>query len=234
MTNAVFVPGLLCTGELYAPQIEVLTTLDAFVGDHKSDDTMGDIARNILEGAPEKFVLIGLSMGGYISFEIMRQAGTRVQALILLDTGARPDDPAKAEQRKALVDLARDEGIDPVVDELTPHFLAERHHGRDDLRIIVRRMAHDTGAMAFARQQAAIMSRPDSRPTLSDIVCPTLVIVGEEDTLTPPELAQEIADGIGDAKLEVIPECGHLATLEQPEAVTAAIQSFLEGAGISF
>jgi len=232
MSNAVFVPGLLCTGELYAPQIEVLTGLDSVVGDHRTAETMSEIARGILETTPDRFVLFGLSMGGYVSFEIMRQAGERVQALVLLDTGARSDDPAKTEQRKALVTQAQNEGVDPVVDQLTPHFLAQRHHRRDDLKIIVRRMAHDTGAMAFARQQRAIMTRPDSRPSLGAIACPTLVIVGNEDTLTPPEMAREICDGIPGAQLSVIEKCGHLATLEQPEAVTAAIRSFLEGEGI--
>ena len=232
MTRAVFVPGLLCTGELYSPQIEVLAGLDAMVGDHQSHESISDIAAGILTSAPDRFVLVGLSMGGYISFEILRQAAERVQALILLDTGARPDAPEKSDDRMRLIGLAEQQGITAVVDELTPHFLARRHLGRDDLKLIIARMGRETGPQAFARQQKAIMGRADSRPTLAAITCPTLVVVGDEDTLTPPELAKEIADGIGGSRLEIIPECGHLATLEQPGAVTAAIKSFLEGAGI--
>lgn len=233
MTQAVFIPGLLCTGELFAPQIEAFPGLDVTIGDHQNYDSIGEIARHILEYAPEKFVLAGLSMGGYVALDVMRQAGDRVQALILLDTSARADAPEKAEDRKKLMNVAASEGIAPVVDALLPHILAERHHGRDDLKMIVSRMARDTGPTVFTRQQTAIMNRQDSRPSLAEITCPTLVVVGEEDTLTPPELAKEMASGIPGAQLEVVRECGHLATIAQPEAVNMAIKSFLEGAGIT-
>lgn len=233
MTQALFIPGLLCTGELYAPQIETLSGLDVMIGDHQSYDSISEIARHILEYAPEKFVLAGLSMGGYVALEVMRQAGDQVQALILLDTSARADAPEKAADREKLMTVAANKGIAPVVDALLPHIIAERHHGRDDLKMIVSRMARDTGPTVFARQQTAIMNRQDSRPSLAAINCPTLIVVGDEDTLTPPELAQEIAEGIPGAHLEVVPECGHLATIEQPEAVNAAIKSFLKGARVT-
>jgi pimeloyl-ACP methyl ester carboxylesterase len=89
------------------------------------------------------------------------------------------------------------------------------------------RMAVDIGAEGLIRQHAAIMSRPDNRPLLASIKCPTLVIVGREDALTPPELAQEIATGIPGAKLEIIADCGHLSTLERPEAVNRAMRAWL-------
>ena len=88
-------------------------------------------------------------------------------------------------------------------------------------------MAAETGPEAFVRQQKAIMSRPDSRPLLATIRCPTLVLVGDGDELTPPELAKEIAGGISGAKLVVVPDCGHLSTLEKPEAVNAALAEWL-------
>jgi len=92
---------------------------------------------------------------------------------------------------------------------------------------MVRQMAVDIGAEALVRQHAAIMGRPDNRPLLASIRCPTLVIVGREDALTPPELAQEIAAGIPGARLEIIPGCGHLSTLEQPQAVNRAMRAWL-------
>jgi pimeloyl-ACP methyl ester carboxylesterase len=88
-------------------------------------------------------------------------------------------------------------------------------------------MGPDIGIEAFKRQQAALMGRPDSRPLLPTITCPTLVVVGREDALTPPALAEEIAAGIPGAKLEVIPDCGHLSTLERPEAVNRAMRAWL-------
>lgn len=233
MTRAVFVPGLLCTDELFAAQKAALTGLDISIGDHRSHDSFAAIGTHILENASERFVLAGLSMGGYASFEIMRQAPERVEALILMNTSARPDTAEQTERRKALLELAQTQGLDAVLDALLPMFLAEANQSREELTGLVRKMAHDTGLEAFVKQQTAIMGRADSRMTLSSISCPTLVIVGAGDTLTPPELAEEIAGSISGADLKVIDQCGHLSAIEQPDAVSAAIKSFLEGAGIS-
>jgi pimeloyl-ACP methyl ester carboxylesterase len=91
----------------------------------------------------------------------------------------------------------------------------------------VRQMAVDTGVEAFKRQQAAIMGRSDNRPLLASVRCPTLVLAGREDELTPPEMAQEIAAGIAGARLEIVPDCGHLSTMERPEAVNRAMRAWL-------
>lgn len=233
MTPAIFIPGLLCTAELYAPQIAALENrLDIAVGDHTRQDSMAAIAAHILSSAPERFVLAGLSMGGYVAFEIMRQAGERVQALILIDTGPHADSPEQTARRRELLSLAAAEGIAPVIERLMPLFIAEDRLEDAQLIETIRRMALETGPEAFARQQKAIMERPDSMPTLAQIRCPALVIVGEKDMLTPPDLARQIAGGISGAKLETVPGAGHLATLEKPEAVNAAIEGFLEEAGV--
>lgn len=230
MAKAVFVPGLLCTGELFASQRRALGgVLEMAIGDHRSDDNFAGMARRILGNAPEKFVFAGLSMGGYAGFEIMRQAPERVEALILLNTSARADAPEQSERRKGLIDMAQTQGLDPVVDAVLPVFLAEQNQGNAALTDMVRRMAGDTGVDVFLNQQAAIMGRADSRPSLGAISCPTLIIVGANDTLTPPDLAREIADGIPGAELKIIDECGHLSAIEQPEAVSEAIRTFLAG-----
>jgi pimeloyl-ACP methyl ester carboxylesterase len=101
-----------------------------------------------------------------------------------------------------------------------------RHHDTT-LQRLVRMMAQETGVEAFLRQQQAIMSRPDSRPGLAAIKCPTLVLVGDGDEATPPELAHEIVAGIAGAQLAIIADCGHLSTLEQPERVTAALVEWM-------
>lgn len=233
MANAIFVPGLLCTGELYSAQVESLGGLDIAIGDHRSHESMGAIAGHILGSAPERFVLAGLSMGGYVAFEIMRQAPERIEALVLLDTSARPDAPEQTARRQELIDVAQTQGIDPLVDILLPVFLSEQHQANNDLTEAVRAMARETGVEAFVRQQQAIIHRADSHMTLRLIACPTLVIVGANDVLTPPDLAEEIAEGIPGAELCVIDDCGHLSAIEQPGAVNDAIASFLQSAGLT-
>ena len=225
----VLIPGLLCTPRLYAEQIPALWRFGAVtIANHTLDDSMGGIARRLLSLAPPKFALIGLSMGGYVAFEIMRQAPDRVAKLVLLDTTARPDAPEQTEQRKRQVEMARDGRFDGIAQLLFPRFVAAARRDDRALQNVVRAMAEDTGAEAFARQQTAIMNRADSRLGLEAIACPTLVVVGADDTLTPPDRAAEIVAGIPDARQVVVPDCGHLSTLEQPQAVTQALVTFLK------
>lgn len=224
----VFVPGLLCTGELYAPQIAALeASRRCLVADHRQQLSIGAIADDILASVPGRFDVVGLSMGGYIAFEMAARAPERIRRLVLMDTSARPDRSDQTALRRELIALAEAEGLGPVVDRLLPAFLAERRLGDRELVGIIRRMAADTGVEAFRRQQTAIMNRKDARPELAAITCPTLVMVGEHDRLTPPELAREIAEGIGSAVLRTIPRSGHLATLEEPEVVNALLADFL-------
>ncbi len=188
---------------------------------------MEGIARSILEQAPPTFALAGLSMGGYISYAIVRQAPDRVERLALLDTGVRADAPERRARRLELIALAEREGAGAAQDALMPVLVHKDRLADKPLVETVRQMAVDTGVEAFKRQQAAIMGRPDNRPLLAGIGCPTLVIVGREDALTPPETAQEIAAGIPGARLEIVPDCGHLSTMERPEAVNRALRAWL-------
>jgi pimeloyl-ACP methyl ester carboxylesterase len=222
------VPGLLCSARLYAPQIAALWPFgQVAVADHRRDADMAAIAKRILADAPPRFALAGLSMGGYIAFAMYRFAPERVAKLALLDTSARPDLPEQKAGREKFIAMAEAGKLADVVETLTPRFLHRNHQGDEALKRIVRDMAAETGAEAFVRQQRAIMSRADSRPLLDTIRCPTLVLVGDGDELTPPELAKEIAGGISGAKLAIIPDCGHLSTIEQPDAVNAALAEWL-------
>ena len=227
----VLVPGLLCTPRLYAEQLPALWRFGSVtVANHTHDDSMSGIARRILSEAPPKFALIGLSMGGYVAFEVQRQAPDRVRKLALLDTTARPDAPEQTEQRKRQVELARAGRFEGIAQLLFPRFVSAARHGDAALQAVVRTMAEDTGPEAFVRQQTAIMNRVDSRPGLASIRCPTLILVGADDALTPPDRAAEMAALIPDARQVVVPSCGHLSTLEQPQAVTAALVEFFSGA----
>ena len=224
----VLIPGLLCTPRLYSEQLPALWRFGAVtVADHTRDDSMSGIARRILSLAPQRFALVGLSMGGYVAFEIVRQAPERVAKLALLDTTARPDAPEQTQARKRQIEMAENGKFDGIAALLFPRFVAAARHGDRALEAVVRTMASDTGAEAFVRQQTAILNRVDSRPGLGAIGCPTLVVVGEQDTLTPPDRAAEMAAAIANARQVVVPECGHLCTLERPEAVTQALVDFL-------
>jgi pimeloyl-ACP methyl ester carboxylesterase len=224
----VLIPGLNCTAELYAPQWAALGVgRGVMVADHRSDDSLRAIVARLLAAAPPRFALAGLSMGGYIAFEVMRQAPQRVTRLALLDTSAKPATPESNALRQEMIDLAASGPFDKVMAMLWMRLVAPSRREDPALREIVRRMATETGPDGFTRQQRAIMGRPDSRPGLQAIAVPTLVLVGDEDILTPPAEAQEIAGGISGAELVVVPGAGHLATLEAPESVTAAMAAWL-------
>jgi pimeloyl-ACP methyl ester carboxylesterase len=224
----VLVPGLLCSARLYGAQIAVLWPQGPVViADHRRDAEMSAIAGRILADAPPRFALAGLSMGGYIAFAMMRLAPERIARLALLDTSARPDLPEQKAGREKFIAMAEAGQLADVVETLTPRFLHRNRHNDEGLKRVVREMAADTGPEAFVRQQKAVMSRQDARPLLSEIGCPTLVLVGDGDELTPPELAKEIAAGISGAKLTIVSECGHLSTIEKPEAVNAAMAEWL-------
>ena len=172
----VLIPGLLCTARLYLEQIPALWQLGPVtIADHTRDDSMAGIARRLLAQAPPRFALVGLSMGGYIAFEVLRQAPERVAKLALLDTSARPDLPEQIEQRKQLIDMALGGSFNGIARLLFPRFVAAAHQEDRTLKRIVRTMAEETGAEAFVRQQTAIIGRVDSRSSLGAIACPTLV-----------------------------------------------------------
>jgi pimeloyl-ACP methyl ester carboxylesterase len=209
---------------MYTEQIPELWRFGpVMVADHTRDDTMTGIARRILANAPPKFALVGSSMGGYISFEILRIAPERVVRLGLLDTNARPDLPETSEKRRAEVAEARKGHLHEVVTKSYPTWRhPSKSHDPGKLSVSLA-MADEIGVEGFARQQAASITRVDSRPSLGAIRCPTLVLVGEQDQLMPLDRAAEMANGIAGARLVVVPECGHCSTWDQPARVTAAL-----------
>ncbi|WP_349358404.1 alpha/beta fold hydrolase [Stappia sp.] len=226
----ILVPGLLCTADLFAAQIAALGSgRDVTVADHGRDTTLAAIAERLLAVGPERFALAGLSMGGYVAMEVMRRAPDRVTRLMLMDTTARPDTAEQTETRHQLMDQARVGRFDRILPALYPRFVHERRLDDRALRAAVARMAADTGADAFIRQQQAIIARPDARPHLPAIACPTTIVVGDGDRLTPPDLAREMRDLIPGSRLEIVPDCGHLAPLEAPQRVAALMRDWLAG-----
>ena len=226
----VLIPGLFVTARLYAEQIPALWRFGPVtVADHRRGNSMIGLAQSILDDAPPRFALVGLSMGGYIAFEMMRQAPERIEKLALLDTTARPDAPEQTAVREQQIEAAQAGRFAETVDQLFPRLVHASRGNDEALRQQVRQMAEETGADAFVRQQRAIMGRADSRPDLGRIACPTLILVGEGDQITPPDRAREMADGISGAEFVVVPDSGHLSTIEKPAEVTRALVRWLEG-----
>lgn len=225
----ILVPGLLCTEVLWRDQVADLADVAeiAVTDAHLRHDDIGAIAAEILAAAPPVFALAGLSFGGYVAFEIMRRAPGRVERLALLDTSARQDDPARLQQRRDMLELARKGSFRGMTDRLLPDFVHPDRLADTELMNDIKAMSQSVGAEAYFRQQTAIMGRPDSRPTLAAIRCPTLVLVGRQDSRTPLAMAEEIQAGIAGARLVVVEDCGHLATMERPAAVNAALRDWL-------
>ena len=222
------VPGLASSPRIFEPVAPALWRFGPVtVANHIRDDSMGAIARRILAEAPPRFVLAGHSMGGYIAFEIMRQAPQRVAKLALINTQARPDTPETTARRRSQIARAKSGDYHAVLDELFVGFVHPSRREDASLRQLVHDMGDDVGAEAFVRQQTAVISRPDSRPTLAWIRCPTLVLTGDEDNTIPNSLSVEMADGIHGAKLVILSNCGHLPQPEQPQATSEALVEWL-------
>lgn len=224
-SDLLLLPGLICDERLWR---DVIAGLDArsVVADLTQDDSIGAMAQRALAAAPARFALAGLSMGGYVAFEIMRQAPERVTHLALLDTSARADDDARKETRRKGIEMVGQGKFIGVSRGLLGSLVAPQHMGTP-VAGDVQAMSERVGQAAYMRQQVAIMNRVDSRPTLGDIQVPTLVGVGESDKLTPPELAEEMAAGIAGADLVRFPDSAHLPTMENPSAVVEAMKAWL-------
>lgn len=223
----VMVPGLRCDAYLYQPVIARLGgDIAPMIGDISLDDTIKGMASRILAAAPPRFALAGLSMGGYVVLDIMRQAPERVTRLALLDTNARPDSAERRQTRRAEMALVAQGKSALVSRTALPGLLAEKHLGTP-IAEAVHDMAMRVDVDAYYRQQEAIMGRIDSRPFLKDIAVPTLVGVGAEDRLIPLPLSEEMADAIPGAELVIFPDAGHVPTLENPDAVAAALRAWL-------
>ncbi|MGO4704148.1 alpha/beta fold hydrolase [Microvirga sp. 2MCAF38] len=227
--SLILIPGLLNTAGLFAEQIEALSGSWAItVADHTRDDSLAGMATRLLADAPPTFALAGLSMGGYLAMEIMRRAPERVTRLALLDTSARPDTESARRDRERLIQLVEKGRFSDIPPLLWAKTISPARQSDRDLKARVIAMMEEVGPDAYMRQQHAIMARPDSRETLATIEIPTLILVGSEDTVTPPEVAREMADLIEWSSLVEIPNAGHLSSIEQPNLVTSALRHWLQ------
>jgi pimeloyl-ACP methyl ester carboxylesterase len=194
-------------------------------------DSVADVVAELLDhlGMNERVVVGGVSMGGYASLAFARLYPQRVRALVLADTKADPDDETARANRDKMIQLATDQGSEAVVDQLLPKLLAPvTASGKPDLVKLVRETAARQRADGLVAGLKALRDRPDARPGLSHVSFPTLVVVGEQDAINPPDKARELAVGIPNARLVTIPDAGHLSNLENPVAFTNAVREFLD------
>jgi len=224
----VLLPGLLNTRRLFESQIaDLADTADAIVPELWRHESIGAMAQATLDTAPQRFALGGFSMGGYVCFEILRRAPERVERLALMDTQATPDTPEATARRRGFIEqtrLGRFHGVQP---SLLPQIVHRSQLNDQAVVQPILEMAAEVGADGFCREQTAMIGRPDSRPLLVDIKVPTLVLVGRQDIATPLVRAEEMAADIGHSQLVVIEKCGHMAPLEKPAEVSAALRRWL-------
>ena len=219
----------LCDNALWKHQVvELADVAECHVIVMTEDDTMAGMAARVLDEAPAKFALAGLSMGGYCAFEIMRQAPDRVDRLALLDTSHEADAPSRRSERLAWIAKAKTHGLEALISDHMDMWLHPQHRKDEALVAEVAGSARNVGLVAYERQLTAIMNRRDSSPTLASISCPTLVLCGRQDLTTPVQLHEAMADNIEGAELVIVEDSGHLPTLEKPDVVSAALRRWLD------
>jgi pimeloyl-ACP methyl ester carboxylesterase len=229
-TPLVLLPGLLCDSALWQAQITALADIAAItVADLTRDDSLPAMARRVLAAAPPRFALAGLSMGGYVAQEIMREAPERVSRLAILDSSARPDVPEQTARRRQLIDLALRADLIALLPFVWPLYVHEEQQGDQRLFEAYTAMTRRVGRDAFLRQQQAIMARRDGRADLARIGVRSLVLCGREDQVAPLSRHEEMAALIPQAELVVVERCGHLSTMERPAEVNAALRRWLLG-----
>lgn len=226
--NLLLLPGLLNGANLFEHQAEALAdVVGVTVADLTRSDSIAALADDVLAQSRDgPFVLAGMSMGGYVAFEILRRAPGRVQGLVLMSTSARPDTREATAAREELIALSAKD-FAAVIEKLLARMAHPDDANTPEVGGVFQQMAAGLGREVFVRQQRAIAARPDSRPTLATIRCPTLVLCGRDDVVTPPDVNREIADGIAGARFEMFDDCGHLLPLEQSERLTQVLREWL-------
>ena len=226
--SLVLVPGLVCDDDLYTPQRGALGELaDVVVPDIRPAESIEQMARAVLQAAPDRFALAGLSLGGYVVLEVLRQARARVTRVALLDTSARPESPEQTVRRRALLETVDERGLDVGLEALWPSEVAPSRVDDAVLRERFLAMGRRSGREVLVRQVRAIIARADSRPDLAVLDLPLLVLCGRQDAITPLDGHEEIAELAPRSRLVVLDDCGHLSTWEQPDAVTGELRRWL-------
>ena len=229
MSQLVLIPGLACNAEMWRPQMAVLPAhfRTRITDVHTRCDTIQEMARALLEDSPGNLILCGASMGSIVAMEAVRQAPQRVKGMALLGTNARPETDAMRTLREMAIGLFESGRAAEVLRANVP-LAFHASHARDT-RLVRSYLDFilEAGAGQLVRQNRALMTRPDARAHLAAVTCPVLVMCGDSDQLTPPDNAREIATLIPGSQLVMVPECGHMLTIEKPDSVNTALLLWL-------
>lgn len=221
-------PGMMCDARLFAPQIAAFSGMRAVMTAPLNEgDTIESLAGDVLAVAPPSFALAGLSMGGIVAMEVIRQAPERVTRLALLDTNPKAEAPAVAQHRAPQIAKVRAGDLRAVMrDEMKPNYLTDGPRMGQILDLCME-MAETLGPEVFVRQSRALQTRPDQQETLRSVAVPTLVLCGEDDALCPIHRHELMHSLVPGSVLTVIKGAGHLPTLEQPDATNEALAKWL-------
>ncbi len=221
-------PGLLCDETVFAPQVQALSdAYDVRVPDFFGLSSMQDMAQHVLDLAPERFSVAGFSMGGRVAFQIMAMAPQRVERFCVFDTGTGPLAPGEEAKRQAIIDLANREGMEALAASWLPPMVHPRRRADPAFMAPLTAMVLRATPAIHEGQIRALVTRPDARPVLPTIACPTLIACGRDDEWSPPAQHEAMAAAIPGAKLVVIEDSGHFLPLEQPEAFTKALREWM-------
>lgn len=234
MEQLVLLPGLLCDQAVWQGQIDALHDVAHSTSiDWGHLNSIVSMAEHVLRVAPPEFSLAGHSMGGRVAFQVVKLAPRRVKRLALFNTGAdaRPAGEAGANEerkRRALLEIARTRGMRAFAAEWLPPMMKPGRMEDKPLVDAIFAMLDRKTPEIYEAQMTALLNRPDARPVLSTIACPTLLLSGEQDSWSPPARHAEMAGIIANSRLVVVPDAGHMAPMEQPAAVAAAMREWLE------
>lgn len=225
----VLLPGMMCDARLFTPQIEAFSADRAvMVAPITQGERIEEIASDVLQAAPAKFALAGLSMGGIVAMEMLRRAPERITRVALMDTNPLPETPQVAADREPQIIGVRAGRLEEVMrEEMKPNYLAPGVRRVDVLNIVMA-MARDLGPDVFVRQSRALQRRRDQQRTLRELKIPTLVLCGAHDALCPVKRHEFMAELIPYARLHIVAEAGHMPTLEQPEETTGVLNEWLQ------
>ena len=225
--NLLLLPGMMCDARQWGPQVAGID-LPIFHADTIKTDNFSDMAASVLASAPDRFAVAGLSMGGILAFEMWRQAPGRITHMALLDTNPHAEAAERQTLRWEQIEQAASGRLrELAIESMKPLYLAQAHRDNEQLLELILSMALDLGPDVFRTQSLALQNRVDSVATLATIDCPALIMCGDEDTLCPVAYHELMASEIPQARLQVIENCGHLSSLEQPQVVTTALNELL-------